>query len=160
MDRNILKTIVLDQHQVIKDANLIFDIKNFYAAFIDKESNPKYYFTDNGVLNLFLIDKLGVLLENLVAVELRRQGRDFYYLKSVKTGIDIDFYIPDTNTAIQVAYSLLDYNTFKRETKELLRLAETNSDCRLYIITLNEDRIIEENGRVINIVPFEKAFLL
>ena len=109
---------------------------------------------------MFLIDKLGVLLENLVAVELRRQGRDFYYLKSVKTGIDIDFYIPDTNTAIQVAYSLSDYNTFKRETKELLRFAETNSDCRLYIITLNEDRIIEENGRVINIVPFEKAFLL
>lgn len=164
---NVLKTIgfksskdtIIDYIGYLKDANLIFDIKNFYAAFIDKESTPKYYFTDNGILNLFLIDKLGVLLENLVAVELKRQGRDFYYLKSIKTGIDIDFYILDTNTAIQVSYSVSDYNTFKRETTELLKFAKTNSECRLYIITLNEDRVIEENGKVINIVPFEKAFL-
>lgn len=61
---------------------------------MDKETSPKYYFTDNGILNLFLLDPETSLLENLVAINLLRiYGRDdavFFYNK----GIEVDFVIP------------------------------------------------------------------
>jgi uncharacterized protein len=61
---------------------------------VDKETSPKYYFTDNGILNLFLLDPETSLLENLVAINLLRiYGRDdavFFYNK----GIEVDFVIP------------------------------------------------------------------
>lgn len=46
-------------------------------------------------------------LENIVAVALARAyPDDVYYLKSAKTGIDIDFYVPSVGLAVQAAYSI------------------------------------------------------
>ena len=58
----------------------------------EKETQKKYYFIDNGFLNLFLINAETSLLENMVAVELfRRYGKDnVYYLNADK---EIDFII-------------------------------------------------------------------
>ena len=62
-----------------EDAWLIMKLKNYTACLADKESNCKYYFIDNGILNLFLIDKDSMLLENLVAMQLfRKYGHDMY----------------------------------------------------------------------------------
>jgi predicted AAA+ superfamily ATPase len=42
-----------------------------------KRNQTKYYYTDNGILNLFLLDGTASLFENLVAVNLlRKYGRD------------------------------------------------------------------------------------
>jgi predicted AAA+ superfamily ATPase len=44
---------------------------------VNKETAPKYYFTDNDILNLFLLDGKTSLLENLVAINLlRKYGRE------------------------------------------------------------------------------------
>ncbi len=86
------KESIIDYIQYAKDAYLIFSVQNYYARFAEKESNPKYYFSDNGLLNLFLDDKKPSLLENAVAVYLtQNHPQDVFYLKSPKTGIDIDF---------------------------------------------------------------------
>jgi uncharacterized protein len=73
---------------------LITPIQNIASKLVDKETSPKYYFTDNGILNLFLLDPETSLLENLVAINLLRiYGRDdavFFYNK----GIEVDFVIP------------------------------------------------------------------
>lgn len=72
-----------------------------------KESYPKFYFSDNGILSLFLDRKESVQLENMVAVALARAyPDDVYYLKSAKTNIDIDFYVPSVCLAVQAAYSI------------------------------------------------------
>ena len=61
----ISKDIIIDYCGYCKDAFLLFTIENYYASFLDKNSNPKYYFMDNGILNLFLDDKRSTLLERL-----------------------------------------------------------------------------------------------
>ena len=71
------------------------------STFVDKNSNPKFYFRDNGILNLFLNDKRSSLLENVVAISLYRYDKDnLYYLKG--KNVDIDFYLSDLNYAIQM----------------------------------------------------------
>ena len=66
--------------------------KNAVAKFVEREGNPKRYFSDNGLLNLFLIGKEPALFENEVAVAMRDAfGEKLHYLKSSKNGIDVDF---------------------------------------------------------------------
>lgn len=153
---SISKDTVIEYVNHIKNAYLIFDIKNYYAAFVDKESNPKYYFGDNGLLNLFLTDAKSALLENLVAIHLHNlYGDKLYYIKSAKTGIDVDFYIPEENLAVQVAYSL-DGDAREREISNLLKLAKENTGLRLVIVTHSEEDVIEADGGVIEVIPSAK----
>ena len=49
---------------------LIFPVQNFFSRFTEREGLQKYYFSDNGLLNLFLYDKAAALLENVVAIGL------------------------------------------------------------------------------------------
>ena len=131
----------------------MFDIKNYYAKFSERESNPKYYFNDNGLLNLFLVDSDPVLLENVVAIYLfNRYNDQLYYLKSPETKTDIDFFIAEENMAIQVAYSISG-SARKREISNLIRYAKANNDCRLIILTHNEEEIIQEEAFTIEVMP-------
>jgi len=123
-------------------------------------STPKYYFNDNGILNLFLLDGQTSLLENLVAITLlRRYGREeavFFYHKR----IEVDFYLPDTATAIQVCYSLDNTDgTFDREVGALVKLTKVFDCSRLMIITYSEERIIQIEGKIIEVLPIWKWLL-
>ena len=165
---NVLKSIgftvskdtLIDYVLYIINSYLIFDIRNYYASFVDKESTPKYYFTDNGILNLFLADKKGILLENLVATHLKRKyNEDLYYIKNTKSDVDVDFYIPE-KYAIQVTYTLDDVKdkTYNREINSLLKLKDSlKHNEELIIISTDKSRIIEEDNtkiKLINIVDF------
>lgn len=92
-----------------EDAWLLLRLHNISAAFVERETNSKYYFIDNGLLSLLLVDPTTTLLENLVALSLfRKYGNDndnervFFY----KQNVEINFYIPDDELAIQVSYSI------------------------------------------------------
>lgn len=65
----------------------------------------------------------------------------------------MDFYIPEESTAIQVAYSLADSDTRKRETGALLALADYQNVEHLKIVTKDEEDTFEENGKVISVIP-------
>lgn len=68
---------IIKYMEYAKDAWLITPIQNIAGKLVEKETSPKYYFTDNGILNLFLIDAKTSLLENLFAVTLlRKYGRE------------------------------------------------------------------------------------
>ena len=155
----ISKDIIIDYCGYCKDAFLLFTIENYYASFLDKNSNPKYYFMDNGILNLFLDDKRSSLLENIVALHLYRNHKEFlYYLKGNK--VDIDFYLSDSNTAIQVAYSLDEGDTYNREAGNLVEFAK-NSDrnCKLIIVTYEEEKVRNVEGKTIEVMPLKKFLL-
>ena len=99
------KGVIIDYCSYCPDAYLLFRIQNYYASFLDKNSNPKFYFMDNGILSLFVDDKASALLENMVAIELYRRAKGkLYYLKG-KT-VDADFYLSEEDAVIQVAYSI------------------------------------------------------
>lgn len=165
---NILKTIghkisketIIDYISYIEDAFIIFKIKNFTSSFVEKEINNKYYFTDNGILNLFLVDKNPKLLENIVAIYLHQNFKEnVWFLKSSVTGIDIDFVLPNNNTAIQVTYDL-DDNSKDREVNNLINLASKDKTySRFIIVTYNNEEIIKTNDITIEVVPLYKFLL-
>ncbi|MBR2801440.1 MAG: ATP-binding protein [Erysipelotrichaceae bacterium] len=155
---SISKDTLIDYVSYLKDAYLLFTVKNYYAAFAERESSPRYYFNDNGLLNLFLVDKDSALFENCAAIYLKQKYQELYCLRSAKTGIDIDFYLPEVATAIQITVSLSD-SAEHREIDNLLKLARSGSDARLLILTMSEETVIEKDGYRIEVLPLWKFLL-
>ncbi len=137
---------------------LILPFENFVGKLQDKEMNRKYYFVDNGILSLFLLDPATSLLENIVAVNLRRKFDDECYFFNTSKA-EVDFYIPEESTAIQVSYSIADPDTRRREIDALLALSEYQNVQHLTIVTKDEEETIEDKGKVISIVPIWKWLL-
>ena len=148
---------VIDYIAYLRESWLILPFENLSARLSERESNKKYYFVDNGLLGLFLIDANTSLLENIVAISLRRQYEDnvFFYNKN----IEVDFVVPDDGLAIQVAYSLADPTTEKRETDALMKFNAIMPMRQLIIITKDEEMVIEKDGTVITVLPVWKWLL-
>jgi len=108
----------------------------------EKETQKKYYFIDNGLLNLFLMNSETSLLENMVAVELFRRycKENVYYLNADK---EIDFIVPEEKLAIQVSYSIKEETTYNREVTPLVKYAKAHEDWKCLLITYDEEGIEE-----------------
>ena len=155
----ISKDTVIDYLQYAVSAYLIFPIYNYFAKISEREGHPKYYFSDNGLLNILLSDKSSALLENLLATELSRAFAEVYYLKSAKTGIDIDFYIPERQWAVQAAYSVQG-EARNREISSLKKTAAEFPEVRrLFIVTWEEQETIETGRLPIEVVPAYRFLL-
>lgn len=154
------KNTVIDYLTMAREAYLLFDVENTVAKFVEREGNPKRYFSDNGLLNLFLVGKEPTLLENEIAVALRGVfGEGLRYIRSAKTGIDIDFFVPEEGLAVQVAYSLSE-SARPREVGSLVKLAHVDDSVRrLAIVTKEEEGEIQENGVRIEVKPAWKFLL-
>ena len=152
---SISKDIVIDYVGYARESFLIFAIRNYFSKFVDKETTPKYYFNDNGLLNLFLNKEEPRLLENLVAVNLWNKYKDnLYYLKS--QNIDADFFVEETGEVIQVAYSVSNISS-DRETRTLLEAAKTVKEAkRFIIITYEEEKEMTVDGVKIEVFPVWK----
>lgn len=151
---------VINYMEYAKDAWLINPIQNIAGKLVDKETIPKYYYTDNGILNLFLLDGNTSLLENMVAINLlRKYGRSdavYFYNKE----IEVDFYIPDAHIAIQVCYNLDNSDgTLDREVKALLKITKVLECDNLLIITRDTERRLEINDKMIEVTPVWKWLL-
>jgi predicted AAA+ superfamily ATPase len=155
--KKISTDTVIDYLGYLKDAWLVFPIENYCAKIAEKESNKKYYFIDNGLINLFLIDPLTALLENQVAVQLRRlYGDDVYFYQH---NVEVDFYIPQIQLAVQVCYSLQDVETRLREIKALIKVSQRIDVREMIIITKDEEDSIVENEKTIKVIPVWKWLL-
>lgn len=74
-------------------------------------------------------------------------------LKSPKTGIDVDFYIPDASLAVQVAYSIAG-KARKRGIDNLVKLGKmAEAPQRLVIVTREESELVETDAGDIEVVP-------
>ena len=163
---NILKTVgvsiskdsVINYATYAQDSYLIFSVRNYFSKFVDKETTPKYYFNDNGLLNLFLFLEDTRLLENLVALTLKNKyGDEVYYLKS-KT-LDADFFVQETGTIFQVTYSMNETSNL-RETETLVKAKNTFEEAkRFVIITYGEEDSLEIDGTKIEVLPIWKWLL-
>lgn len=148
---------IVDYLEHIKDTCMVFSVENITAKLQDKLSTQKYYFIDNGLLNLFLFNGETSLLENIVAIFLHeRYGDDLFYYNDK---IEVDFCLWEHRQAIQVAFSVLDAKTCERETRALVAYNRRFPDCRLMILTMDEERDIEVDGCHIEIRPVWKWML-
>ena len=151
------KSTVIDYVNHLKETWLVFSISNIRGKLAEKETNPKFYFSDNGILNLFLFNPETALLENIVAITLNRHYPDqLYYFNH---NVEVDFYIPSAKWAVQVSYSLADHDTLKRETSALLKFSRFMPAERLTIITYDEENTINTEDVEIEVIPVWKWLL-
>lgn len=144
--------------QYMCESWLLLPFENFMGKLQDKEMNRKYYFIDNGLLALFLIAPNTSLLENIVAIYLRRQyGKDCYFYNTPKA--EVDFYVPEESLAIQVSYSVTNQETRNREINGLVALAKFQEVSNLLIVTKEEEDVIEVEDKIVNVVPLWKWML-
>lgn len=154
----ISKATVIEFMRYLKESYLIFPLENYAAKFAERNSNMKHYFIDNGLLSIFLLDGNTSLLENMVAIHLHKKYREQLYFYN--QNIEVDFILPESKTAIQVSYSLMDDATCRREVEGLVKLSLIFPIENLYIITKDEERTItHESGAVIDVIPIWKWLL-
>ncbi len=149
---------IIDYVGFAKDACMIFTVNNFASQFAERESVKKHYFTDNGLLNIFLMDANTSLLENICAINLYKKYEDklYYYNKN----IEVDFYVPEEKLGIQVSYSIDNDETYKREIGALEKLDKVFPMDRMMLITYDEENTITiGNGKTIEVVPVWKWLL-
>jgi len=128
----------------------------------------KVYFADNGFIRS-ISTRYGKekwrLLENLVFLELLRRIKDrplanIYYWKSNE--YEVDFVVEELDKikcAVQVAWSLDDYDVRKREVRSLERFMRKFGVANGVIITYDEEEMIRERGVEIKVVPILKVLL-
>ena len=105
-----------------------------------------------------------MLLENIVALALfHKYGHDadnervFFYNDKV----EVDFYIPENATAIQVSYSITQStSTYEREVNALKKIPGALSCKRRLILTNDESDSIEDQYGTIEVLPVWKWLLL
>lgn len=156
---------MIDYMRYVRDACLMFTIENYESKFVEKETNKKHYFMDNGLLNIFLTDPESSLLENICAIDLfRRYGtidddlvepRLYFYSRNV----EVDFYIPEEDHAVQVSFSLSKESTREREVKALVGLNKLHPLKVAEIVTFDEDDNINVDGLPIHVIPVWKWLL-
>ena len=132
----------IDYADYVAESCLILPMENEVGKLTERETQKKYYFIDNGLLNLFLMSPETSLLENMVAVELcRRFGKEnVFYLNAER---EIDFIVPDERLAIQVSYSVREDATYSREVSPLVKYAKAHQDWRCLLITYDEEGVEE-----------------
>jgi len=148
---------IKDYLSYFKEAFMFFTVDHFSYSFKrQKTLASKIYCIDNGLRNSvsfkFSKDE-GKLAENLVLVELKRQGKDVYYWKNRG---EVDFIIKNLDqslTAINVSYT---DDIEERETKALLDFKkEFGKTKELLVLTKG----LEKREKGINFVPLWKWLL-
>ena len=167
---SLAKTVGISNASTIKNyltffqnSYLVFNVTKFDYSLKKQIQNPKkIYFIDLALvsrLGFSFSDNRGRMLENLVFLELKRQGKSIYYHRQKS---ECDFLIKEINKinqAIQVTVSLSEKNTYDRELKGLREAMESyNLDSGL-ILTENEEDLIEYSGKKITIKPAWKWLL-
>lgn len=93
----------------------------------------------------------------MAAIRLRQlYGENVYFYQR---GVEVDFYIIDIQLVIQVSYSLLDTETYKREMNGLIKIAAHIEVNEMMIITKDEEKIIAIDGYSIQVIPIWKWLL-
>ena len=143
----------------VQSAFLFFLVYPYSRKVKERNTKPKLYVSDSGILGLFEPDK-GKKLENTVFVELIRRGENVYYYKTASE--DVDFVLTKENRTcelIQVCYSINDPATYAREINSLLGASEKLSCSTLTIVTFNEEKTIKLKEKVVKVTPAWKWLL-
>ncbi len=154
------KSTVINYLGYASDAYLLLTVPNIADTLANKMSTPKYYFIDNGIISLLALDIRTSLLENLVALSLfRKYGiKDAVY--HYNHGMEVDFVIPEAETAIQVCYTMNDSEgTFERETSAIVKLQERIKTKKNIIITFEDEGMIKKGELEIEVIPAWKFIL-
>ena len=157
--QNIKQSTIASYVDYMIESLIIFPLENMAASISERTTIRKYYFSDNSFVKLFVANPNAHLLENLVALTLRKRfGDDLMYFNY---NVEVDFVVPSQGLAVQATLEMLETSTFERECSALFKLAEWKNDVfyDLKIVTLSEERTVEYASHKIAIVPLWKWLL-
>jgi len=143
----------------LEDAGLIFQSPKFDYSYKKQLANPKkVYAIDLGLKDAVAFrfsEDYGRNLENLVAIELKRRGKELFYWKNGR-GLETDF-ITRTETkveaAIQVSAKLSEAKTKKREIDGLLSAITHLNLTEGVILTADESGSESFEDKIIHYQP-------
>ncbi|NCO13941.1 MAG: ATP-binding protein, partial [Thiomicrospira sp.] len=118
-------------------------------------AEKKGYIIDNGFLTQLSFryqQDHGKLLENLVAISLRRQNQNLHFIKGSQE-CDFVFQTEDGMMPLQVAYDLSHPDTLTRELNGLVKAAEFLNQRKGVIITHNEARELVHHNIEVKMLP-------
>lgn len=159
LGHKVSKTFVGNCLNWFEDAYFLFSVKLFSASVNKQKTNPrKIYCIDHGMVQAVtpqITEDRGRLLENIVFLHLKRQGQEIYYYRT-KKGQEVDFIWIDQNRnkhLAQVSWSLQNEKTRKRELAALFIAMEELEIETAVIITHEENEIIQEDNKQIELLP-------
>ncbi|MDD5163513.1 MAG: ATP-binding protein [Candidatus ainarchaeum sp.] len=141
---------------------LFFFLPKFDFSIKKQIQNPrKLYCIDNGLITALgfrFSDNEGKMLENLVAIELKRRSKDIYYSSETK---ECDFVIKQGNQIVEAIQATWKLTPENRE-REMAGLIETMNKFKLkkgIILTNDQEEKIAVSGKKITIMPTWKWML-
>jgi hypothetical protein len=148
----------------LENAFLVFAVPYFSYSLKRQAANPfKTFAADTGLRNAISFKfsrDLGRLYETVVAIELKRKGKEFYYWKTSHRE-EVDFVIKEEKIKqlIQVCHEIDEPAVKKRELKSLLE-ASKELKCR-NLLVITDDYEAEERieGRLVKFAPLWKWLL-
>jgi predicted AAA+ superfamily ATPase len=150
--------------QYLQEVYLIYEVQGYSSKLKERSTRPKkYYACDTGLwsaLNTKPTFDLGMRLETLVFLHLRRRNQSIFYLKDQR--FDVDFCIVQNRKPtelIQVCYNMMSGKTRDRELRSLVAAAKSFRLDVGTVITWDEDKIIELDGVRIAVIPAWRYFL-
>lgn len=157
------KNTISNYISYLEKSFFLFQVMYYSRNVKDQMQYPrKIYFIDNGFLK-YLAFRPGEsrFLENVVAIELKRRGHEFFYWKSGK-GEEIDFVLMENGIAaqlIQVSVDTSQPDTKEREVRALRKGMKHFGVNKSLILTSEAEEIIRNNGYEIEVRPVWKWLL-
>lgn len=143
--------------EYIEQTYMIFQLMKYSPSVKVQMLNPKkIYFVDNAIVSRIgfsATDNIGVKLENVVFVELKRRGMDVFYHADRK---ECDFVVRENmriTGAYQVTVAMDDEKTRKREVEGLLEAMNAYNLTEGYILTMEAKDEMQVESRLIHILP-------
>jgi predicted AAA+ superfamily ATPase len=157
------KNTISNYISYLEKSFFLFQVMYYSRNVKDQMQYPrKIYFIDNGFLKyLSLQPGESRILENLVAVELKRRGNEFFYWRSGK-GEEVDFLLMEKGMPaklIQVSVDISRLDTREREVRSLIKGMKHFGLMKNLILTFEQEEIIKHNGYEIEVRPVWKWLL-
>lgn len=131
----------------------------------EQKSLEKYYCIDNGLRGAVLMPQSndnGKSLENIVLLQLNRTKQPSDKITYYQGDKECDFVLQRNENVIQliqVTWDMTDENTRTREVNGILEASQVTGCNKLFILTKEEENLIEIEGKQIHVLPVWKWLL-
>lgn len=143
--------------EYVEQTYMLFQLMKYSPSVKVQMLNPKkIYFIDNAIVSRIGFNasaNMGVKLENMVFIELKRRGLDVFYHSDKK---ECDFVIREgmrIKDAYQVTIEMRDDKTRKREIEGLLEAMNAYGLSEGYILTIEDKEELQVEGKTIHVIP-------
>ncbi len=163
------RTKIYEYFSYLEDIGFVIPLKRFsYSEIKSTRSIPKLYVVDTGFPAVYGLEDRGRRMENLVAIELLRRkmyrnpNDEIYFYVSPRGNREVDFVLSTgmrVKELIQVAYTVDNENTRRREISALVSASKELKCNNLKVITWDYEGAEEVDGKRIEYAPLWKWLL-